>query len=57
MNKHMTDFVVCGHEDASMCDILAQGLIGLIEYAYHQVIPSFLEAQLKTKKNSVIKRV
>jgi hypothetical protein len=57
MNKHMTDFVVCGHEDASMCDILAQGLIGLIEYSYHQVIPSFLEAQLKTKKNSVIKRV
>jgi hypothetical protein len=24
------------------CDILAQGLIGLIEYSYHQVIPSFL---------------
>jgi hypothetical protein len=26
------------------CDILAQGLIGLIEYSYHQDIPSFLEA-------------
>jgi hypothetical protein len=24
------------------CDILAQGLIGLIEYSYHQGIPSFL---------------
>jgi hypothetical protein len=29
------------------CDILTQGLIGLIEYSYHQGIPSFLEAQLK----------
>jgi hypothetical protein len=29
------------------CDILAQGLIGLIEYSYHQDIPSFLKAQLK----------
>jgi hypothetical protein len=28
------------------CDILAQGLIGLIEYSYHQGIPSFLKAQL-----------
>jgi hypothetical protein len=28
------------------CDILAQGLIGLIEYSYHQCIPSFLEAHL-----------
>jgi hypothetical protein len=27
-------------------DILAQGLIGLIEYSYHQGIPSFPEAQL-----------
>jgi hypothetical protein len=26
------------------CDILAQGLIGLIEYLYHQGIPSFPEA-------------
>jgi hypothetical protein len=26
------------------CDILAQGLIGLIEYSYHQGIPSFLKA-------------
>jgi hypothetical protein len=29
------------------CDILAQGLIGLIEYLYHQGIPSFLEAHLQ----------
>jgi hypothetical protein len=29
------------------CDILTQGLIGLIEYLYHQGIPSFLEAQLQ----------
>jgi hypothetical protein len=29
------------------CDILTQCLIGLIEYAYHQGIPSFLEVQLK----------
>jgi hypothetical protein len=28
------------------CDILAQGLIGLIEYSYHQGIASFLEAHL-----------
>jgi hypothetical protein len=28
------------------CDILTQGLIGLIEYSYHQGIPSFLEAHL-----------
>jgi hypothetical protein len=28
-------------------DILAQGLIGLIEYLNHQDIPSFPEAQLK----------
>jgi hypothetical protein len=28
------------------CDILAQGLIGLLEYSYHQDIPSFLEDQL-----------
>jgi hypothetical protein len=28
------------------CDILAQGLIGLIEYSYHQGIPSFSEAHL-----------
>jgi hypothetical protein len=27
-------------------DILAQGLIGLIEYSYHQDISSFLEAHL-----------
>jgi hypothetical protein len=29
------------------CDILAQDLIGLIEYSYHQGIPSFLEAPCK----------
>jgi hypothetical protein len=28
------------------CDILAQGLKGLIEYSYHQGIPSFSEAHL-----------
>jgi hypothetical protein len=27
--------------------LLAQGLIGLIEYSYHQGIPSFLEAHLQ----------
>jgi hypothetical protein len=30
------------------CDILTQGLIGLIEYSYHQGIPSFSEAYLQT---------
>jgi hypothetical protein len=39
-------------EDVSLlrgvdCDILNQGLIGLIKYSYHQGIPSFPEAQLK----------
>jgi hypothetical protein len=29
------------------CDILAQGLIGLIEYSYHQGIPSFSKAHLQ----------
>jgi hypothetical protein len=29
------------------CDILAQGLIGLIEYSYQQGIPSLLEAHLQ----------
>jgi hypothetical protein len=29
------------------CDILAQGLIGLIEYSYHQGIHSFLKAHLQ----------
>jgi hypothetical protein len=29
------------------CDILAQGLIGLIEYSYHHGIPSFSEAHLQ----------
>jgi hypothetical protein len=28
------------------CDILTQGLIGLIEYSYHQGIPSFPKAHL-----------
>jgi hypothetical protein len=35
------------------CDILAQGLIGLIEYSYHHGIPSFSESP--TKKNSSVK--
>jgi hypothetical protein len=35
-----------GFEDEE-CDILAQGLIGLIEYSYHQGIPSFLKAHLQ----------
>jgi hypothetical protein len=39
-------------EDASLLrgvdyDILAQGLIGLIEYSYHQGIPSFSKAHLQ----------
>jgi hypothetical protein len=29
------------------CDVLAQGLIGLIEYSYHQGISSVPEAQLQ----------
>jgi hypothetical protein len=29
------------------CDILTQDLIGLIEYSYHQDIPSFLEVHLQ----------
>jgi hypothetical protein len=29
------------------CDILTQGLIGLIEYSYHKGIPYFLEAHLQ----------
>jgi hypothetical protein len=29
------------------CDILTQDLIILIEYSYHQGIPSFLKAQLQ----------
>jgi hypothetical protein len=36
-------------------DILAQGLIGLIEYSYHQGIPSFPEAHLqRTLRLSVL---
>jgi hypothetical protein len=31
-----------------VCDILAQGLIGLIEYPYQQVATSFSEAHLET---------
>jgi hypothetical protein len=29
------------------CDILTQGLIGLIKYSYYQGIPSFLKAHLQ----------
>jgi hypothetical protein len=29
------------------CDILVQGLIELIEYSYHQGIPSFSEAHMQ----------
>jgi hypothetical protein len=29
------------------CDILTQDLIGLIQYSYHQGIPSFLKAHLQ----------
>jgi hypothetical protein len=36
------------------CDILAQGLIGLIEYSYHQGIPSFLEAHLQRTPGSSV---
>jgi hypothetical protein len=36
-----TTILIC-----SFCDIPAQGLIGLIEYSYHQSIPSSLEAHL-----------
>jgi hypothetical protein len=39
----------------SSCDILTQGLIGLIESSYHQGIPSFLEAHLqRTLRLSVL---
>jgi hypothetical protein len=30
-----------------ICDILTQGLIGLIEYSYHQGISSFLKTHLQ----------
>jgi hypothetical protein len=37
------------------CDILAQGLIGLIAYSYHQGITSFSEAHLqRTPRLSVL---
>jgi hypothetical protein len=40
-----------------VCDILTQGLIGLIEYSYHQGIPSFPEAHLqRTSGLSVLAR-
>jgi hypothetical protein len=29
------------------CDIITQALVGLIEYSYHQGIPSFLEAHMQ----------
>jgi hypothetical protein len=35
------------YKEVHICDILTQGLIGLIEYSYHQGIPSFSEAHLK----------
>jgi hypothetical protein len=38
----------CLHVDQQpLCDILTQGLIGLIEYLYHQCISFFLEAYLQ----------
>jgi hypothetical protein len=37
------------------CDILTQGLIGLIEYSYHKGIPFFPEAHLqRTPRLSVL---
>jgi hypothetical protein len=37
------------------CDILAQGLMRLIEYLYHQGIPSFLKVHLqRTPELSVL---
>jgi hypothetical protein len=36
------------------CDILTQGLIGLIEYSYHQGIPFF---RSPTAKNPGLKHV
>jgi hypothetical protein len=39
----------------ALCDILAQDLIGLIEYSYHQGIPSFLKVHLqRTPELSVL---
>jgi hypothetical protein len=39
---------VPGHRSSkgADCGILAQDKVGLIEYSYHQGIPSFLKAQL-----------
>jgi hypothetical protein len=34
------------------CDILAQGVIGLIGYSYQQGISSFPEAHLKTARDN-----
>jgi hypothetical protein len=34
-------------EGGGGCDILTQGLIGLIENSYHEGIPSFLDAHLQ----------
>jgi hypothetical protein len=39
-------FVVDRFSKGMDCDIFAQDLIGLIEYSYHQGIPSFLKGQL-----------
>jgi hypothetical protein len=54
--RHILEGVVILHETIhelhrkkmdGICDILAQGLIGLIGYSYQQGIPSFPEAHLK----------
>jgi hypothetical protein len=43
----MRDINNTGINNVKRCDILTQGLIGLIEYSYHQGIPSFLEVHLQ----------
>jgi hypothetical protein len=43
----MRDINNTGINNVKRCDILTQGLIGLIEYSYHQGIPSFLEVYLQ----------
>jgi hypothetical protein len=45
LHIHLSQF--CFTYYTSLCDILTQGLIGLIEYSYHQGIPYFLEAHLQ----------
>jgi hypothetical protein len=39
--------IASGLHGLRLCDIMTQGLIGLIEYSYHQDIPSFSEAHLQ----------